>query len=323
MASTRRSPESGKPHAILLSKRAEVLYLEHARVMQKDGKVVYLTAKGDDLTGIFLNIPFRNTAFVMLGPGTSITDSAARLLAEAGVLVVFTGSGGSPLISAADQVFLSPQSEYRPSEYMQAWARKWFDDGARLDAAKQLLRLRAEYAERGWASNRELGVRKIAIPEQLLVRFERGITEASDTTSLLAAEAEWVRGLYQVLAAGYKVSDFRRVAQVDSIATPADSVNSKLTQGNYIAYGYAAATLYTLGISFAFPALHGKTRRGGLVFDLADLVKDWTVLPMAFHHAHLGSDAQAYRKDLIAFMQRARVLDLLFESMQKVCGVRL
>lgn len=43
-----------------------------------------------------------------------------------------------------------------------------------------------------------------------------------------------------------------------------------------------------MGISFALPILHGKTRRGGLVFDLADLVKDAFVMPIAFTCAAKG-----------------------------------
>src|SRR5690606_12695427 len=116
-----------KPRSILLSKRANVFYLEHVRVMQKDERVVYLTETGEDVERFF-NIPERNTAFVLLGKGTSITDAAARRLADANVLVGFCGSGGSPLFSVTDITFLAPQSEYRPTEYMQAWVKAWFDE---------------------------------------------------------------------------------------------------------------------------------------------------------------------------------------------------
>ena len=36
-----------KPRALILSKRANVFYLEHVRVMQKDERVVYLTETGE------------------------------------------------------------------------------------------------------------------------------------------------------------------------------------------------------------------------------------------------------------------------------------
>lgn len=57
--------------AILHSKRANVYYLEHARVMQKDGRVLYLTeAKNENQ---YWNIPIANTTVILLGTGTSIT----------------------------------------------------------------------------------------------------------------------------------------------------------------------------------------------------------------------------------------------------------
>jgi CRISPR-associated protein Cas1 len=68
--------------AILHSKRANLYYLEHARVMQKDGRVLYLTeAKNENQ---YWNIPIANTTVILLGTGTSITQAAMRMLASAG-----------------------------------------------------------------------------------------------------------------------------------------------------------------------------------------------------------------------------------------------
>ena len=88
-----------KPRAILLSKRAHVAYVEYARVLVKDDRVVYLTETGESVDQFF-NIPYRNTALLLLGKGTSITDAAARKLAESQVIIGFCGSGGSPLLHA-------------------------------------------------------------------------------------------------------------------------------------------------------------------------------------------------------------------------------
>ena len=78
--------------AILHSKRANLYYLEHCRVMQKDGRVLYLTeAKNENQ---YWNIPIANTTVILLGTGTSITQAAMRMLASAGVLVGFAGGGG-------------------------------------------------------------------------------------------------------------------------------------------------------------------------------------------------------------------------------------
>lgn len=238
-----------KPRALLLSKRANVFYLEHVRILQKDERVVYLTETGEDVERFF-NIPERNTAFVLLGKGTSITDAAARRLADANVLLGFCGSGGSPLFSVADPVFLAPQSEYRPTEYMQDWVRAWFDEPRRLAMAKRMLRQRLDWAVEAWSDHAELLKRGVKIGDDLLRTFEARIRDAGDTQALLLAEAQWAKALYAKLAQGFKLNDFKREEGKGATESAADRVNGFLDHGNYIAYGYAATALNGLGISF-------------------------------------------------------------------------
>ena len=75
-----------EPRPLQLSKRANVFYLEHARVVQQDDRIVYLTQDGGEFEQMF-NIPERNTAFLLLGKGTSITDAAMRRMAASNVMV--------------------------------------------------------------------------------------------------------------------------------------------------------------------------------------------------------------------------------------------
>ena len=305
--------ERPKPKQILLSKRANVFYLEHVRVMQKDDRIVYLTS-GEREVDRFFNIPERNTAFILLGKGTSITDAAARRLAESNVIVGFTGNGGSPLLCAVDQVFLSPQSEYRPTEYMQAWMQLWLDEPSRLNAAKSLLNERFEWTRTAWAANAELSQRKIEIPAALLTVFAEKASAAQDVAHLMAVEAEWARNIYRLLARGFSFERFRREEGKQSKASLEDTANSFIDHGNYIAYGYAAAALNVLGISFALPVMHGKTRRGALVFDVADMFKDAMVLPLAFLASAKGYRDQVFRDGLIDACQTSEILDRVIET---------
>lgn len=307
-----------KPRSILLSKRANVFYLEHVRVMQKDERVVYLTETGESIERFF-NIPERNTAFLLLGKGTSITDAAARRLADANVLVGFCGSGGSPLFSVADAVFLAPQSEYRPTEYMQAWVKAWFDENTRVEMGKRLLRQRMAWTLEAWSDNAELLKRKVAIPDALLKRFENDIAVADSSQRLLLAEAQWAKSLYAKLAEASKVAEFKREEGKAASETAADRINGFLDHGNYIAYGYAATVLNGLGISFSLPLLHGKTRRGALVFDVADLVKDAYVMPAAFLAGAEKSSQRDFRNALIETCQQQEILDRLFTFVAKLC----
>ncbi len=81
--------------------------------MQKSGRVLYLTEAKEEKH--YWNIPIANTTVILLGTGTSITQATAHMLASAGVLISFSGSGGTPLIAANKVVWLSPQSENRPT----------------------------------------------------------------------------------------------------------------------------------------------------------------------------------------------------------------
>jgi CRISPR-associated protein Cas1 len=97
-----------------------------------------------------------------------------------------------------------------------------------------------------------------------------------------------------------------------------DTINAMLDHGNYIAYGYAAVALHGMGISFALPLLHGKTRRGGLVFDVADAVKDAIVMPLAFEAGSQGIKDRDYRVMLIELCQKQQVLDSVFDVVKRL-----
>lgn len=140
--------------AILHSKRANIYYLEHCRVMQKDGRVLYLTEAKDE--NLYWNIPIANTTVILLGTGTSVTQAAMRMLASAGVLVGFCGGGGTPLFMGAEIEWFTPQSEYRPTEYMQGWMSFWFDDHKRLIAARIFQQARMIFISKAWENDRGL-----------------------------------------------------------------------------------------------------------------------------------------------------------------------
>jgi CRISPR-associated protein Cas1 len=306
--------------AVLLSKRANIFLLERVKVQVNDNRVVYLTDTMEPIEKLF-NIPEKNTIVVLLGQGTSITSRAARMLAESGVLVGFCGTGGSPFLSEEDMTFLPYFSEYRPVEYMQQWASLWFDETRRLSAAKKLLSLRLEYAENIWA---KLGISGIVVPGSLLDKVESGIAAAKTTTELLSIEGNYIKQLYQYLAEKFGAKDFARVhthttdrdKMLASMPVSSQKVNKLLTIGNYFAYGAAGSVLTAMGISYAFPLLHGKTRRGGLVFDLADPIKDAFVLPLAF--SMQKQSPKEFRDELSSRFVDHLVMDDMFDFIEKI-----
>ena len=309
---------------ILHSKRANLYYLEHCRVLVNGGRVEYVTEKGKQ--SLYWNIPIANTTTVLLGTGTSITQAAMRELAKAGVLVGFCGGGGTPLFAATemdiDIAWLQPQSEYRPTEYLQHWVRFWFDDALRLQAAREVQLTRLQRLGEQWrADQRSAGglaasgfAVDLAALEPLLAQSAQAIQLAADTTALLTEEARLTKQLYKLAAQASRYGDFTRSKQGDST----DAANQFLDHGNYLAYGLAATATWVLGLPHGLAVLHGKTRRGGLVFDVADLVKDAVILPQAFVSAMKGHSEQEFRTQCIERLTRTEALDFMIDSLKAI-----
>lgn len=298
--------------AILHSKRANIFYLEKCRVMQKDGRVLYLTeAKEEQL---YWNIPIANTTVILLGTGTSITQAAVRMLASAGVLIGFSGGGGTPLLVGSEIEWLTPQSEYRPTEYVQGWLSFWFDEAKRLQVAKHFQLSRIQYLQSVWHKDKDLKEEGFYLDDidvtQAFSGYSEKVAQAKNVTELLLIEAQLTKNLYKVAVKRTQQKDF--VRNYDSV----DSANAFLNHGNYLAYGLAATTLWVLGIPHGFAVMHGKTRRGALVFDVADLIKDAIVLPWAFICAKEKMSEQEFRQQILQKFTEHKALDFMFDQVK-------
>lgn len=302
--------------AILHSKRANIYCLEYCRVMQKDGRVLYLTEGTKE--NLYFNIPIANTTVILLGNGTSITQAAMRMLAQAGVLVGFSGGGGTPLYMANDVEqpieWLTPQSEYRPTEYLQGWMRFWFDDEKRLIAAKMIQAARIEYLTKIWQKDKDLKQNGFNLTdlESALSTFNQRTESATKQNELLLTEAQLTKALYKFAANATQTTDFKREHKSTDLA------NDFLNHGNYLAYGLAASCLWVLGIPHGFAVMHGKTRRGALVFDIADLIKDTLVLPWAFICAKENATEQEFRQQILQAFTDHKALDFMFETVKSI-----
>lgn len=309
----------GDLKSILHSKRANLYYLQHCRVLVNGGRVEYVTDAGKQ--SLYWNIPIANTTTLLLGTGTSITQAAMRELAKAGVLVGFCGGGGTPLFSAnevdVEVAWFSPQSEYRPTEYLQHWVRFWFDDALRLTAAKHFQRARLQRIKHAWQSRalRDAGFSvDTAELERALDASLQRLDAQPDNTHLLTEEARLSKQLFALAARATGYGEFVRAKR----ATGGDPANRFLDHGNYLAYGLAASATWVLGIPHGLAVLHGKTRRGGLVFDVADLIKDATILPQAFVSAVRGDEEQEFRQACIESLTRGEALDFMIDTLKDV-----
>jgi CRISPR-associated protein Cas1 len=142
------------------------------------------------------------------------------------------------------------------------------------------------------------------------------VERATDVEQLLVEEARVTRGLYKFAVDATSYGDFVR----EKHGAGVDRANSFLDHGNYLAYGLGATAAWVAGVPPSLAVLHGKTRKGGLVFDLADLVKDAVVLPQAFLSARNGDDEQEFRVACIENLTRNEALDFMIDTLKSIAA---
>lgn len=281
---------------ILPTHKTSITYIEHCKVVAADDRLAYVKAK-NGLEKHF-SLPYGNTNVILLGPGTSLTHQAAYFLSSEGVLVGFVGGGQTPL-------YFASQNEYRPTEYLQNWYPLWENADSRLNVAKVLQIKRLEYVLSIYQKSFKSIFTQV---EKVCESYREKILLAKDNQMLLGFEGNFVKNLYKTWAGEYEVN-FKRTPQ-----TKENLVNTLLDNGNYLAYGLAGSLLWILGISHSLSVSHGKTRRGGLVFDFADVIKDSTILPICFQSVDKNLDQSQFRKEATQFLEDAKALKYLFET---------
>jgi CRISP-associated protein Cas1 len=288
--------------AILPSHKTNIEYVEHCKIVAADDRLVYVRKK--DAVDQHFSIPYGNTALLLLGPGTSLTQQAARLAASQGMVIAFTAGGATP-------IYLAAQNEYREPLHMQNWYAMWIEPESRLIAAKNFQQRRIANIRKAWAEIDGIPT----VDESILALFSTRANSAQDTGQLLSAEADMAKRLYGQLAKHFE-RPFRREPKAK------DVTNSLLDNGNYLAYGLGAAALWIMGIPHSFPLMHGKTRRGALVFDAADLVKDAAVMPNAFLSASLDETDSQFRKRCISCLDSLQSLRGMCQAIEEVSHFR-
>jgi CRISPR-associated protein Cas1 len=198
---------------------------------------------------------------------------------------------------------------------MQGWLKFWFEETKRLEVAKSFQRARIGYLQAVWDKDRELKAENFFLDDMNMSRgisaYTNKIESARKAGDLLQVEALFTKQLYQYAAKTTNLNDFTREREATDLA------NIYLNHGNYLAYGLAACALWVLGIPHGFAVMHGKTRRGALVFDVADLIKDAIVLPWAFICAKEKLNNQAFRQQCLQKFTEHNTLNFMFDQIKQ------
>lgn len=198
-----------------------------------------------DQTGVRTHIPVGSVACLMLETGTRISHKAVHLASTSGTLLVWVGDAGVRLYSAG-------QPGGARADRLLYQARLALDDNLRLKVVRKMYEMRF----------------KEKAPERRSVEQLRGI------------EGARVRETYKLLARQFGVEWHRRnydVADWDA----GDLPNRCLSAATACLYGITEAAVLAAGYAPAIGFIHtGKPL--SFVYDIADIVKFDTVVPVAF-----------------------------------------
>ncbi|MBD8614669.1 type I-F CRISPR-associated endonuclease Cas1 [Pseudomonas putida] len=296
-----------KLNQILPSHRNTLYYIEYAAIHSFDDTLSFRVASNGKSKEI--SIAHRNIAGLLMGPGTSITQKAAQKMREANICGMFvTGDGGNPVLWTAPD-------EYRPSHFCRSYLKIFYDENLRAAAAQAFMKARVTKILKDWPA---LISHKSGLVDELKTvcnRFQSAAAQVSGQ-SLLLEEARFTKELYRLAGKAFDVKWQGRVHK-GSI----DEANSLLNHGNYLAYGVANIALYILGIPYSLSVIHGSTRRGALVFDVADLFKDSLILPLAFRAARDGKSDKAFRDEILSEIDRQKLLAHLLDTLKEVSDI--
>lgn len=237
------------PFDTLITDREPFLLIERSKIEVSGSHVT-----SRDKEGVF-NVPVASIHCLMLGNGTSITADAAAMCAKHNCYVAFIKGGMN-----AHSVWHC--GRYSDPQNLVKQVHNHSDPIKRLNIAKELTKTRLRYLSEPFKS--------------LIVGSD--IDNCSNIQQLLGIEGSFARKTYAILSSKFSETAFKR-DQTSFLGT-----NSSLTIANNALYNFIATILISRGLSPSIGFLHGQSRRGGLVFDIADVFKH----PLYFEEVFSG-----------------------------------
>jgi CRISPR-associated protein Cas1 len=236
-----------------------------------------------DVNGVRTHIPVGGVACLMLEPGTRVSHAACALAARVGTLLVWIGEAGVRLYSAG-------QPGGARSDRLLYQAKLALDDDLRLKVVRRMFALRFGQEP----------------PQRRSVEQLRGI------------EGARVREMYKRLAARYKVHWVHREYDPESWDA-SDRPNRCLSAATAALYGVTEAAVLAAGYAPAIGFIHtGKPL--SFVYDIADLFKFDTVVPVAFEVAasSKGNAEREVRLRCRDVFRRTRLLEKIIPTIEDV-----
>lgn len=236
-----------------------------------------------DKKGVRTHIPVGSIACIMLEPGTRVSHRAAALAARVGTLLVWVGEAGVRLYAAG-------QPGGARSDRLLYQAKLALDESARLKVVRKMYEFR--FGE--------------APPQRRSVDQLRGI------------EGARVKKTYQLLAKRHGV-DWKGRDYNPNNWDASDMPNRCLSSATAALYGITEAAILAAGYAPAIGFIHtGKPL--SFVYDIADLFKFDTVVPLAFQVAakHPREPERKVRLACRDIFRESKILKKIIPSIEEI-----
>ena len=246
--------------------RYPFVYLERGRLEIDDSSVKWI-----DYENNIVRLPIATLNCLLLGPGTSVTHEAIKVMAAANCMVCWTGED-TMLFYAVGQ---TPTADTRNFRRQMALAA---NENKAVEVARRMFARRFPAAELAGKTLKEM----------------------------IGMEGYRVRDLYAQKAEQYQVG-WKGREFVPGKFEVSDLTNQVLTATNAALYGILAAAVHGLGYSPHIGFIHSGSPLP-FVYDLADLYKEHLCIDLAF--AQTLKMAGRYNKFKVAEAFRNRVIEM-------------
>ena len=245
--------------------RYPFLYLERGRLEIDDSSVKWIDSEGE-----VIRLPIATITTLLLGPGTSVTHEAIKVLATANCNVCWVGEDSLLFYAVGN----SPTANTRNLRHQMQVS---------CNPEKSLEVARRMYARR--------------FPDEDL--------KGKSLKEMMGMEGYRVRALYEKKANEYGVG-WRGRSFTPGKMELSDITNQILTASNAALYGILCSCIYSMGYSPHIGFIHSGSPLP-FVYDMADLYKEDLCIDMAFKMTlELAGEYNKYR---VSSEFRKRVLD--------------
>jgi CRISP-associated protein Cas1 len=269
--------------------RHGVMWLERGKLYVDNGNLTFVTAGGAGLPAGVYQLPFQNVTNILLGPGTTISHDALRILARNGTGVIAVGEDGVRFY--ASMPFGADSSEL---------ARKQVTLWANPD-------------------------RRVAVARRMYALRMGEVVPHADLNALRGIEGHRMKEIYKQCALKYGIEWTGRRYDRNNPAND-DDINTAI---NHASVAVRSAAMIAVAITTTIPQLGFIHEASGDAFclDIADIFRASVLLPAAFEAVKIYQEGREQdlervtRQHIGRKLRKDKVIPEMIDKIKKVLDV--